>query len=68
MRISLKVEFPYNEGSAPPACPQNPYNWETTNNKQEIGEVEQTDKCDGNPCVPTSQCPQAQDLLATRKR
>lgn len=62
MRISLKVEFPFKEGSPPPACPQNPYN------NEEIGEVEQTDKCDGNPCVPTSQCPQAQDLLATRKR
>ena len=34
MRISLKVEFPYKEGSAPPACPQNPYN-------KEIGKVEE---------------------------
>ena len=58
MRISLKVEFPYNEGSAPPACPQNPYNWETTNNKQEIGEVEQTDKtCQPDEtCIPSSKC------------
>ena len=65
MRISLKVEFPYKEGSAPPACPQNPYNKEIVTGdslasagNKEIGEIDQTDKtCQPDEtCIPSSKC------------